>query len=119
MNNYSLYCQQAATAALLGCMSITLNYAVAEPSVTGRQKAAIELRANGYKTTGSQTVQLFWSEAKSDRVDIYRDGSLLTNAQDNSGNYTDPVNRKSGVSYLYEVCEAGSENCSNAAGVVF
>ena len=119
MNNYSLCCQQAAMAALLGCTAITLNYAVAEPSVPGSQKAAIELRANGYKTSGSQTVQLSWSEAKSDRVDIYRDGSLLTNAQENSGNYTDPVNRESGGSYLYEVCEAGSENCSNAAGVVF
>lgn len=122
MNNYSLYCQKAAMAAmaaLLGCTAITSNYAVAEPSVPGSQKAAIELSANGYRASGSQTVQLSWSEAKSERVDIYRDDSLLTNAQENSGNYTDQVTSHSGGSYLYEVCEAGSENCSNVAGVIF
>ena len=119
MNNYRFYCQKAAIAALLGCIAITSNYALAEPPAPESQKTAIELSANGYKASDSQTVQLSWSEAKSERVDIYRDGSLLTNAQENSGNYTDRVNRHSGGSYLYEVCEAGSENCSNAAGVVF
>ena len=106
-------------AALLGGIAITSNYALAEPAVPESQKTAIELSANGYKASGSHTVQLSWSAAKSERVDIYRDGSLLTNAQENSGNYTDQVNRHGRGGYLYEVCEAGSENCSNAAGVVF
>lgn len=106
-------------AALFSCTMIASSHVLAEPSVPGSQNMAIELSANGYKASGSQTVQLSWSEAKSARVDIYRDGSLLTNAQENSGNYTDQINRENGGSYLYEVCEADSENCSNAAGVVF
>jgi hypothetical protein len=105
--------------ALLGCTIITSSYTVAEIPVPGSQKAAIALSANGSKARGSQTVQLSWSEAKSDKVDIYRDGSLLTHAEENSGNYIDQINRERGGSYLYEVCEAGSGNCSNAAGVVF
>mgnify|MGYP001827826568 CR=1 FL=1 len=119
MKNCSKYCQKAVIAALLGCAAITSSYGVADPSVPGSQKGAIELSANGYKDSNSQTVELSWSEAKSERVDIYRDDSLLTNAQENSGNYTDQVNSHSGGSYLYEVCEAGSEKCSNVAGVVF
>lgn len=75
----------------------------------------ISLSVNGYKVKGRHTIDLNWSGASSSQVDIYRNGSLIATVS-NSGSYTDSTNnRGGGASYTYEVCEAGSSNCSNSA----
>jgi hypothetical protein len=90
--------------------------AVTEPA---QSAAAIELNARGYKVKGSQVVDLTWSGALGNAVDIYRDGALLRGSVSNSGSFTDDINAKGGGSYSYEVCEAASTSCSNPVSVVF
>ena len=64
-------------------------------------------------------VDLTWSNAASDNVDIYRSGLKLEEAILDDGSYTDTIGKQSESSYLYKVCEAGTENCSNQAAVGF
>lgn len=76
------------------------------------------MTANGYKVKGTQTADLSWSGASGSDVDIYRDGALIATTA-NSGAYTDNIGVKGGGSYVYEVCESGSNTCSNQATVSF
>ena len=71
-----------------------------------------------YKLQGLQKADLTWSGATSTNVDIYRDGSLITTVA-NSGSYTDNINRRGGGSYTYQVCEAGTNICSNTANASY
>jgi len=81
--------------------------------------AAIVLSVNGYKVKGKKTVDLSWSGASGGTVDIYREGSLLTNTA-NGGSYTDSTNMKGGGTLTYEVCEQGSTtNCSDPETAIF
>jgi hypothetical protein len=59
---------------------------------------------------GRVRVNLSWSGAVGDTVDIYRDGSLIATSS-NNGSYND---RPSDTGpWTYRVCEAGSiDNCS-------
>ncbi len=70
-----------------------------------------------------QTVDLSWSGAASANVDIYRDsgdGAVLIATVANSGADTDGTgNKGGGVTYVYQVCEAGTDTCSNTAGASF
>lgn len=78
------------------------------------------LSASGFKRKGSQNVNLSWSGASIDidNVDIYRDGQLITTTVDD-GDYTDALNVKGAGSYLYQVCDEASSNCSPTVQVVF
>ncbi|MCU7553727.1 S8 family serine peptidase [Alteromonas sp. ASW11-19] len=78
----------------------------------------LSLTANGYKVKGMQTVDLSWSNATGNDVDIYRDGSVITTTA-NDGAYTDSLNKKGGGVYDYQVCEAGTTTCSATVTVVF
>jgi hypothetical protein len=51
-------------------------------------------------------------------VDIYRDGGPLETVPD-TGAYTDATSNKGGRSYDYQVCEAGTMNCSDIVSVIF
>ena len=55
-------------------------------------------------------VQLQWSGADSDAVDIYRDTALLARTA-NDGAYVDGV--AAGATVIYRVCEAATEVCSD------
>jgi subtilisin family serine protease len=72
------------------------------------------LSVYAYKVQGQQKADLTWGGATSVNVDIYRDGTLLTTVA-NSGSYTDHINRRGGGSYAYQVCEVGTNVCSNVA----
>jgi PKD repeat protein len=85
---------------------------VTEPS-TG-----ITLTAIGYKVKGRHKTDLTWTGATSAKVDVYRDGELVTTIP-NTGSYTDNIDRRGGGSYIYQVCEEGTSTCSNTATVVF
>jgi hypothetical protein len=90
-----------------------------EPPPPETNSGMIELGASGYKVKGSQAADLTWGGAGSGTVDIYRNGALLAGSIANTGGYTDPIDQKGGGSYLYRVCEAGTDSCSNTAEVVF
>ncbi len=84
-------------------------------TVTEPASGGIELSVNAGKVKGVHTVGLSWNGAGSSNVDIYRNGSLLTTTA-NDGAHTDSTgNKGGGVSYTYQVCEAGTSTCSNEA----
>lgn len=72
------------------------------------------LSVSAYKVQGLQKADLTWSGAASANVDIYRDGAIIATVA-NSGSYTDHINRRGGGSYAFQVCEAGTNVCSNVA----
>ena len=78
----------------------------------------ITLSLNGYKIKGKHTIDLSWSGTTLANVDIYRDGGLLETVTD-TGAYTDATTNKGGRSYDYQVCEAGTMNCSDIVSVIF
>ena len=84
----------------------------------GDDPAPISLSANGYKVKGVQHVDLAWSGASSSDVDIKRDGATIATTA-NNGAYTDNIGNKGGGSYTYQVCEAGTTNCSAPVTVTF
>lgn len=78
----------------------------------------IVLSAVGYKIRGRQHADLKWSGATSTSVDIYRNAVKIATVA-NNGSYTDNIGQVGGGSYTYQVCEAGTSNCSNTATVTF
>jgi hypothetical protein len=76
------------------------------------------LTANGYKVKGVQHADLSWGGSGAGSFDIYRDGNLIDTVGGSS--YTDNLGVKGGgVTYVYQVCEAGTMTCSNTANVSF
>jgi len=79
--------------------------------------AQIMLRAHERRVgPNRELVELRWIGANSARVDIFRNGAQIARVQ-NTGSYADVVSR-SGF-FRYKVCEAGTQTCSNPAGVTF
>ena len=88
-------------------------------TVTAPSTGGISLSARGYKVKGSKKVDLSWSGATSNSVDVYRDSVKITTTA-NDGAYTDIINSRGGGSYTYKICEAGtSTSCSNSTSVTF
>jgi PKD repeat protein len=90
------------------------NVTVTEPATGG-----IILSATGRKERGRQQVDLTWSGTTSGAVDIKRDGAIVGANLPDTGEYTDPINVRGSGSYDYEVCEAGTDTCSNTVTVTF
>jgi serine protease len=63
-------------------------------------------------------VDLSWTGANSSSIDVYRDGLSIVTVP-NNGLYTDDPNDRGQATYIYEVCEAGTGNCSNQVTVNF
>jgi titin len=87
-------------------------------STSGSTQAApdLSLTASGYRVKGRHHVTLDWTG--SSNVDVYRDGSLV--ASDVGGDsYVDNIGVKGGASYDHQVCEAGTNTCSNTTTTVF
>jgi len=83
----------------------------------GSPGGGITLTGTGNKVRGVRSVDLSWDGAASSQVDIYRDGSLIATIQ-NSGSYSESLGRGGGT-FTYQVCEAGTDTCSNEAVVAF
>jgi subtilisin-like proprotein convertase family protein len=76
------------------------------------------LSATARKARGALFADLAWTGATSDDVDIYRNGALIVTAE-NTGAFTDPLGKpKKGTVFVYEVCHASTQICSNEAVVV-
>ncbi len=79
---------------------------------------SISLSASGYKIKGNKYVDLSWAGASGANVDVFRNGSLFTTTA-NTGAYTAGPLGKGGGSDSFQVCEAGTTNCSNTATVIW
>jgi PKD repeat protein len=90
------------------------NVTVTEPATGG-----ITLSAIGRKERGRQKVDLTWSGTTTGRVDVKRDGAIVKEDLVDTGAYTDPIDARGGGSYDYQVCEAGTDTCSNTVTVTF
>src|SRR5438132_10804684 len=77
------------------------------------------LSAHGRRVQGKHTVDLSWNGATAANTDIYRDGVVIATVP-NNGTYTDSIGVRGGnVRYVYKVCDAGTQNCSNEVTVRF
>jgi hypothetical protein len=78
----------------------------------------ITLSGTGRKVGGINTVRLKWSGSTSTDVDVFRDGSLIATTP-NDGTYIDSTGDTGRARYIYQVCEAGSQACSDEVTVAF
>lgn len=63
-------------------------------------------------------MNLSWSGASSPNIDIYRNGVVVATTG-NDGFYTDSLGGRGHATYTYQVCNAGSQTCSNQVTVTF
>ena len=63
-------------------------------------------------------MDLSWNGATSSNVDIYRNGPILVTVP-NTGSYTDSTGQKGHATFTYQVCNAGTNTCSNQTTVTF
>ena len=87
----------------LGQGSISQNVSVSNIVLTG----------TGRKVGGNRFADLTWTGATTVNVDIYRDNVLLLTTL-NDGAHTDAIANNT---YVYRVCEAGTQICSNSVSV--
>jgi N-acetylneuraminic acid mutarotase len=78
----------------------------------------ITLDTAARKVAGINTVGLTWSGATSTDIDVYRDSVLIVTTA-NDGSYRDSTGDTGRARYTYQVCEAGTQACSNEASVAF
>jgi hypothetical protein len=78
----------------------------------------ITLTARGYKVQGRHTVDLSWTGASSPNIDVRRNGVVVTTTG-NDGFYTDSPGGRGHATYTYQVCNQGTQTCSNQVTVTF
>src|SRR5947208_2419278 len=78
----------------------------------------IQLRGQGKKVGGINTSRLKWRGATSPSVDVYRDGNVIATTP-NDGLYDDSTGTTGQASFMYTVCEAGTQTCTNTVTVNF
>jgi serine protease len=79
---------------------------------------AITLSAAKRKVAEINTVRLTWSGATSTDIDVYRNGTQIVTTP-NDGSYVDSTGDTGRARYTYQVCEAGTQTCSDEATVTF
>ncbi|RLV60555.1 PKD domain-containing protein [Parashewanella curva] len=67
--------------------------------------------------SGTASIDLRWSDAMGENVNIYRNGEMLKNTR-NDGRHRDRIRRAAGT-YEYKVCETESSLCSDPVSVTF
>ena len=78
----------------------------------------IVLSATAAKIKGAGVVYLNWSPVTSPSIEIIRNGITIDTIE-NAGTYTDDSLGKGGGSATYQVCEAGTDICSNEVNVTW
>jgi subtilisin family serine protease len=79
---------------------------------------SIQLTAKGKKVGGINTSRLKWRGATSANIDAYRNGVVIATTP-NDGLYDDSTGTTGQANFMYKVCEAGTQNCSNTVTVNF
>ena len=64
-------------------------------------------------------MDLSWSGATSPEVDVYRNGQPFTIPNSAPYTHTDELGRTKESSFTYQVCEFGTNLCSNSVTVTF
>jgi hypothetical protein len=80
--------------------------------------APITLIGLGKRIAGINTSRLKWRGATATNVDVYRDGLVLTTTP-NDGLYDDSTGTSGQASFTYQVCNSGTQTCSNSVTVNF
>jgi subtilisin family serine protease len=75
------------------------------------------LNAVGYKVKGRVYADLTWNGTTASSVDIFRNNLKIATVS-NTGTYTDNTGVNGGGTFIYKVCEAGTNVCSNEVTVV-
>ena len=88
-------------------------------TVTAPATGGFTLSASGYKVKGVQHASLSWSGAGTTSVEIKREGTVVGSGTGPSGSSDDNIGQKGGGSYTYQVCDAGTSDCSNTVTVTF
>jgi len=78
----------------------------------------IQLSAQKKKINGINSVRLTWGGANSANVDVYRNRVVVATTP-NDGQYDDSTGDTGRAQYMYKVCEAGTQTCSNTVTVNF
>jgi PQQ enzyme repeat len=89
--------------------------ATATPTAT---PGPITLRAKKKRIEGINTVRLQWRGATSTNIDVYRNNMLIATTP-NNGRYDDSTGDTGRAQYVYRVCEAGTQTCSDDVSVRF
>jgi len=79
----------------------------------------ITLMATGSKVRGRQIVDLSWSGVTSGNLDIYRNGVVIATVPNTPSSYRDFPGGHGHDTYIYKVCNQGSQTCSNQVTVTF
>jgi subtilisin family serine protease len=88
-------------------------------TVSAPSTGDITLSVSGRKVRGSAYADLTWAPATSGtNVDVYRNGAKITTTA-NDGAHTDSLGRGASGTFTYQVCQAGTNTCSNTASVTF
>ncbi len=93
------------------------NTATDTVSVTVGDGPAITLSVVGTALRNRVRADLTWTGASGARVDVYRDGQLVSTTR-NDGAHSDRIDATSGT-FEYQVCEQNTATCSNLATVSF
>ena len=78
----------------------------------------IQLTGRAIRIQGMNISRLGWRGATSANVDVYRDGNVIATTP-NDGAYDDSTGTSGQVSFMYQVCEAGTQTCSNTVTLDF
>lgn len=92
--------------------SHSMTVSVVSVVMTAEIKRAIKTRL------GRLRVDIMYENASADMVDVYRNGVKIDTVE-NTGIYRDRERRATGNSFTYQICDAGSENCSNEVTASF
>jgi subtilisin family serine protease len=87
-------------------------------TVSSASTAQISLTLRGYKVSGYEYVEIRWSGATSQYVDIYMNGSRIGSVS-NSGGVTHRTNLTGPRTLTYKVCNSGTSVCSANQSVTF
>lgn len=93
-------------------ITITLQAAaVTQPTLTVKSNG-------GSVTAGNARAYLSWTGVSGTQVDVYRNGVRKATAS-NIGAYKDYLPVSGSITYVYQVCTAGTQSCTNKASVSF
>jgi subtilisin family serine protease len=102
-----------------GRVDILAAVTTATPTPTPTPTAGpITLSGRGKKVGGINTSRLIWSGATSSNIDVNRDEVVVATVP-NNGHYNDSTGTTGQASFVYKVCEAGTQTCSNSVTVRF
>jgi beta-lactamase superfamily II metal-dependent hydrolase len=90
----------------------TSPYSNTASATTPSAPPSITLSTAGYKDKGLHKADLSWSGTSAQRVDIFRDGTLIATVS-NNGTFTDHIDNRGSQTYTHQICEEGRSTCSN------